>query len=391
MKPEFLIAWLAPAREYLAQRGLTLPTDGATGPVDYERLAAVFMEPDAAMPRRLMHSAGLIHEMANDSAMSALLEGARQRGVELEVGDDPDPADVAVQLWLYDPNLLEELHQLHQLDRPRGFVHFVTDRDPVPAFQVPEATVLRAMEADLGEAFFKAKRGRNVRVWMYRRPGEFWFLLRHGLSSRRQEVVSEDGADTLIFRPGEYDVMVYNCERGELRVHGCNANEVEILRQAFGNHLFRDPEFFPGGEKFTLAPLLTSGRMSLACRDIPGIETITLTEVQMFTGGRDWLRVTYQAPDLFRAIERGDIVLPEPERLVRASFLVRFSDSKKQRTIRIAGSNKLCVVRDGDTALMERWLEARGFVLANRRQEEPDTDATDANGGTGQPAVVLSE
>jgi hypothetical protein len=139
MKPEFLIAWLAPAREYLAQRGLTLPTDGADGPVDYERLAAVFMEPDAAMPRRLMHSAGLIHEMANESTMSTLLDGARQRGVELEVGDDPDPADVAVQLWLYDPNLLEELHQLHQLDRPRGFVHFVTDRDPVPGCRQQQA------------------------------------------------------------------------------------------------------------------------------------------------------------------------------------------------------------------------------------------------------------
>ena len=40
---------------------------------------------------------------------------------------------------------------------------------------------------------------------------------------------------------------------------------------------------------------------------------------------------------------------------------------------------------------MERWLEARGFVLADRRQEEPHAEATDADGGNGQPAVVLSE
>jgi hypothetical protein len=66
MKPEFLCRWLAPARDYLAGRGFTLPPDGATGPIDYERLAGVFMEPDAAIPRDLMHSASLIHEMSTE-------------------------------------------------------------------------------------------------------------------------------------------------------------------------------------------------------------------------------------------------------------------------------------------------------------------------------------
>src|SRR6478609_7245038 len=85
MKPLFLNRWLTPYREYLAQRGFILPAPDVEGPIDYERLAAVFMEPDAAMPRDLMHSAALIHEMANEDAMNALIEGARPRNILLEV------------------------------------------------------------------------------------------------------------------------------------------------------------------------------------------------------------------------------------------------------------------------------------------------------------------
>ena len=370
MKREFLCQWLEPSREYLAGRAFTLPPVGSDGPIDYERLAGIFMEPDAHMPRELMHSASLIHEMSTKNAMYDLLEGTRRLGMELGVGDDPDPVDVAVQVWLQDPRVLEDLHQMYQLDRPRGFTHFVTDREPDPAFDGPTEQEKADLEAELADWFFHAKRGRHAKVWMYRRPGEYWFLVRHGLASKRQEVVSATGADTLIFRPGEYDVLVYNRERGELRVHGCNRREVEVLRTMFGKHLFHDKDFFPGGARFTLAPLVEDGRACLACADIAGIENITLTEVQVFNGGRDWLRVTYQAPDVFTTVEQEKLVLPEADLLVRASFSVRFSDSKKHRTIKIIGSNKLSVLRDGDTVLMEKWLDARGFIIKRGADEE---------------------
>ncbi|HNQ90533.1 MAG TPA: hypothetical protein PKM73_18115 [Verrucomicrobiota bacterium] len=371
MNPENLRKWLEPARGYLAGRGLALPLDGASSPIDYDRLAWIFMEPDGEMPRDLMHSASLIHEMSTENAMLDLLDGARRVGLPVEVGEDPDPVDVAVQVWLQAPAVLEELHQMHQLDRPRGFIHFVTDRKPDPSFDGPTAEAMTDLEAELADWFFHAKRGRHAKVWMYRRPGEYWFLVRHGLASKRQEVVSASGADTLIFRPGEYDVLVYNRKRGELRVHGCNPREVEVLRTLFGKHIFYDKDFFPGGAKFTLAPLVRDGRACLACADVTGIEDILLTEVQILAAsGNEWLRSTHHASDLFTAIETERVLLPDAESLVRASFLVRFSDSKKRRTIKILGSNRLSVVRDGDTALMERWLDARGFILKRSADEQ---------------------
>ncbi len=373
MKPEYLITWLTPAREYLAGRGFVLPSSAADGKIDYERLAGIFMEPDADMPRELMHSASLIHEMSTEAGMLDLLDGVHHLGVKLDVGDDPDPVDVAVQVWNVNPKVLEEMHQMHQLDRPRGFVHFVTDRSPVPAFDEPTEAQTKDLEAELASWFFNAKRGRHARVWMYRRPGEYWFLVRHGLASCRQEVLSASGSDTLIFRPGEYDVLVYNRKRGELRIHGCNPREVEMLRTVFGKHVFHDKDFFPGGAMFTLAPLVEQKRACLACADVPGIEDVTLVEVQAFSGGKDWLRTSYLAPDVFTTVEQERVVLPEADFLVRASFLVRFSDSKKRRTIKIMGTNKLSVVRDGDTALMEKWLDARGFILKRSiNEQEPE-------------------
>lgn len=362
MNPEHLITWLTPAREYLAGREFVLPSS-ADGEIDYERLAGIFMEPDSDMPRELMHSASLIHEMATEAGMYDLLDGLLQLGIEMNVGDDPDPADVAVQVWITHPKVLEEMHQIHQLDRPRGFVHFVTVRSPIPAIDEPTPAQTKDLEAELADWFYQAKRGRHARVWMYRRPGEYWFLVRHGLTSKRQEVLSATGSETLLFRPGEYDVLVYNRKRGELRIHGCNPREVEMLRTVFGKHVFHDKEFFAGGARFTLAPLVEQKRACLACADVPGLVDITLTEVQALTGGKDWLRVSYQAPDVFTTIDQERVELPEPDCLVRASFLVRFSDSKKRRTIKILGSNRLSVVRDGDTALMEKWLEARGFII----------------------------
>ena len=81
------------------------------------------------------------------------------------------------------------------------------------------------------------------------------------------------------------------------------------------------------------------------------------------------MRETYEAPDLFSKIESGAVRLPAADLLVRATFQVRFKDSKKQRKVTIAGSNRLKVVRDGDTVQVERWLAARGFVLEPVRDE----------------------
>jgi hypothetical protein len=108
------------------------------------------------------------------------------------------------------------------------------------------------------------------------------------------------------------------------------------------------------------------------CSRLGGIKSVTLVEVQ-HSLRRNRLRITYRSDDLFDSIKAGDVVMPPADQIVGASFLVRFSDSAKQRTVKIVGSNKLSVVHDSDKALMEEWLDVSGFVI-HRPVNENETE-----------------
>ena len=104
---------------------------------------------------------------------------------------------------------------------------------------------------------------------------------------------------------------------------GPEGSIVEEVKQH--GHALRDLNW---REIVTLAPLVEDGRACLACEDISGIEHILLIEVQILAAsGSEWLRSTHHASDLFTAVENERVVLPEAECLVRASFLVRFSET----------------------------------------------------------------
>src|SRR5206468_3072857 len=79
----------------------------------------------------------------------------------------PSPADVAVQVWLLDRELLEELHNYHQLHRPRAYQCFSTELEPVPAFAPPSHAQLRALEVRLDHFHQAWKRGPGTRVFVY--------------------------------------------------------------------------------------------------------------------------------------------------------------------------------------------------------------------------------
>jgi hypothetical protein len=204
-----LLEWLAPASAYLAGRDLLLPAPESTDAPNYEKLASVFVEPDEAMPEYLVNSLFIIHEMADEAGMDAILDAieAQNEGkpeadkIVLNVGDDPDPADVAVQAWLQDKELLEEIHNQHQLTRPRSFIYFAAEGDEAPEFTPPTAEQITALEARLAMWFGKKKRGNSCRILMYPKDKECWFLVRHGLPCKREGVFKDGKPESVFYRP----------------------------------------------------------------------------------------------------------------------------------------------------------------------------------------------
>lgn len=367
---EHLHSLLSKFSEYLERRGFTL-----THPVDpvafeYETLTEILMNPADDTPKDLIDALYLIHEMSDDDYMDLLLQEAESKGIELDLSDSPTVADVAVQLYLKDPNLLDRKHAEQYLSKPRSFEYFQSDKSPAPPFVHPSEDKLIELEAALDVWYEKKKRGRGTKVFIYPKVDSIWFLIRHGDPFKREGTIVGDQSSSVFYRPEKYDVLVYDPALGEIRMHTCNKGEKELFRKEIGLHIFGDAEFFPGDEKYTLEPLRELGSDSVICTDVEGMEYARLVELQLFWGGAEKEIEIRKAHDLFAALASRDKTVPERGHLLRASFQIKFKDSKTPRNVTIRPSNIALYSRDSDAHIVEEWLTKRGFIIAERDDEE---------------------
>ena len=270
--PKRLQEFLGPYRTYFNGRGLPLPSPNASNGLDHEQLVEVLMTPDADTPKDLVDALFFVNEMSTDENMDLLLEEAETKGLSLDGKPDPTAADVAVQVFLQDRQLLERKHAEQYLTRPRVFEYFQTQARPVPAFKQPSWVTLLGLEHDLDNWFEKKKRGRGSRVFVYPKGDSIWFLVRHGDPFRREGSLDGDQMSSVFYRPEKHDVLVYESALGELRMNTCNKGEKEIYRVEFGRNVFGNKDFFPGTGKYTLEPLRRDGAVSIVCTDVDGMD-----------------------------------------------------------------------------------------------------------------------
>ena len=367
--PQHLLEFLEPYRPYFENRDLTLPTSPASDGLDYERLIYVLMSPGTDTPEALLDALFFVNEMSADECMDILLEEAETKGLSLEGKPDPTAADVAVQVFLQDRQLLERKHAEQYLTRPRVFEYFQTEARPVPAFKQPSWVTLVALEFDLDNWFEKKKRGRNSRVFVYPKGDSIWFLVRHGDPFRREGSLDGGQTSSVFYRPEKHDVLVYESAVGELRMNACNKGEKEIYRVEFGRHVFGNEDFFPGTGKYTLEPLRRDGAASVVCTDVDGMDWVRLKEVQFLWGGAEREIEIRKAKDLFAALEGRGQSMPARAPILRASFHVKFTDAKSPRIVTIRPSNIAQYTRDSDADVVEDWLQKRGFIELGEGEE----------------------
>lgn len=150
---------------------------------------------------------------------------------------------------------------------------------------MPSTLRRQQLERDLDDWFEERRRGRGTRVFIYPDEHEVRFLVRHNEPFKRDESLNAGEVVSVCYWPLKYDVLVYNRQLGELRINCQLVGEKKLYCQKFGLRFFNDATCFPGTRKYTLEPLRDLGEDSLACGDIEGIESITLTEVQFYWGG----------------------------------------------------------------------------------------------------------
>lgn len=354
-----LIKFLVPFKDYLEAHGMNVMTNGTT-PFDYELLSSILLNAADDMPVALSDALYLVNEMAADDRLDDLLDVARKNNIPVISSPDITPADIAAQIWLLKPDLLETMHAEILASKPKSFEHFRSDKAPVANFTMPSPVTILDMQKDLDNWFVEHKRGTGCKVISFDQGDRLCLLIRHGKPFRREGSLSNGESLTILYRPESYDVLIYDHIDNELAINGSITKGEKVLYlEVVGRHLFGDSEYFLCGNKYSLEPLMDDKERSLICSDIDGIENIKLTQVKRYLGGAYGDKETIDTKDYFSSQSwDGDI-----SHIVSATFSIFFAGAKRPRTVRIVPPNKAIFERDDDSSLVEKWLKARGFIL----------------------------
>lgn len=367
-----LITFFKRYESYLTGRGFSFELN-EDNELDFETLCQVLMNPSEDMDIEFVEALFFIQEMSDDEHFEELSEQAEANNIA--VHEESTAADLALALWLHDPELLKRPHAEVMILKPKSFMYFQSDQKSPDIFALPKPETMRTLEADMDAWFLKNKRGTGCRILPVSAEDEdkTYFLIRHGMPFKREGKIESGQSKTIFYRPEFHDVIVYDRANNELAVFNKSGAKKErtMYLDLFSQHLFGQAEYFPGAEKYTLQPLIDNGVDALACADIDGLEDIKLVEIQHQFLGPYNDKQTLRSNDVFASLASRDREFPNFGRLVSASFSVKFENAKRPRMAKVRTPNVANFDRKEDSHLIETWLRKRGFV--NEQKEEEDS------------------
>lgn len=359
--PANLLRLLEGQRTFFEDRGFRFPA-GGDGRIDYPKLAGILAQPDESMDSELVEAFHLIGNLGTEENFDALLDAAHRSSIDTGDGETTAP-DLAVRIYLADPQILERMERAELFDRRKKFESF---RARVPEEVTPVEALpsdLTSLEQDLDGWFVSRKRGPGCKVIRKDAPGEVRFLLQHGQPCKREPSRKGRQSTCTFYRPERTDVIVYDFGNNELRINASSLAELKLYREMFGKHLFGDHEKFVYVEKYTLEPLKQQGEEALRCRDIAGMEWVRLREIEYAWGGAFEHVERHKAHDVFKALALVDRGLERAAEISMAKFAVKLHGQRRARSVLIRPRNIAEYGRGEEALIIEEWLRARGFVL----------------------------
>jgi len=367
---QLLVRFLKPHRAFLTERGFELQDSDA---FDYDALASILMTPDGKTPEALLDGLFFVDEMSMPEYFDDLRTKATKSGIDLGDEQDVSPADLALQMRLKCPNVLEEMHAERFLTKPKSFHSFPSTASSLPkSIDVSEELTDR-LERELNDWFSTKKRGRGTKVFPFHRDRNAKFLVRHGEPYKREGTIKDDKPSSIYYRPEKFDVLAYNLDTGELAIHAETKGVKEAYCKIFGKHIFGSETFFDAEGRsgnLTLRPIIEDGRACLVCNDVSGIEEIRLTDLHFRHDGDQNHVEIHKADDVFERLERISRPIPPKATLLKAGFKVKFADAVRHRTVVISPPAKTVYDRESDSETLNQWMEKRGFVCLATKKED---------------------
>lgn len=377
ISPQRLKAFLTPWQDYFTARNLDLSA-APIADLPYDGIAHILLNPDESVPENMVDALYYVHETANTEAMEELLERAEHAGLQLDADPEVTAADVAVQIWLTKPELLQCHHAETVAFKRTNFMYFSgsATKKTTGSLPVISEAAFNAMQDHMDGWFEKKRRGHDCRIFAFPRGKKVWLLVRHGMPMRREGKHQDNGESGIAFyRPQQHDVLIYDSETDEIGVNAGTKGERELYLETFGDVLFGSETYFEKSERYTLEPLRDSGPNSMACDEIEGIKKVRLVEFGRFWPGAVPEREIRKSDDLFKAYAENWHLRLGKGTFTHATFKFAFEGTKRERSVTIRPANIARYERESDEAMIEEWLKARGFWNIQAEDAEDEDDA----------------
>jgi len=349
--------------ESLTATGIGLPSPDAGDDAYFKSLAATLATPEG-LPNDMIEAMHVIEETSNEEGQERLENAVNDSGLQLEFDAESSHGDIAMQVWLVNPDILFQTHTELRLGRLTSFEYFGNKGDKLTCIH-DNGGCIEQMKSDLDPWFKAHNRGHlTTDIQTHTLDGEFWYVIRHGDTFARRPKIENQKLEILHFRPAKDDVVVYSPDRNEIRIHAATEGERKLYRATFGERLFGNPAYFSERKTYTLEPLRRDGADSLDVGDISEITQIVLREFEVAWPGGFHETLRRRSDDIFAAAAaRGNDHPPIPEsgRMVRAVFDFQFADSTKPRKVEIRPPNVLKLGRYCDASAVHKWITAQGF------------------------------
>ena len=289
-----------------------------------------------------------------------------------ELTDTMSTADMALLVYLHDPEELSVLETDYAALKKKSFAMRATRRDIRNLVITPAQ--IRDFEEGMNLIFQSKNYGNTARVTLTENDSrELVLLVRHGDSYRRQGIVMNGRkSKTIGFQPESYNTLSINRDTGELRL-GIPTSP-KWMEDAYcwqlGKSLFNDYDAFSAPRINDLDKIRELGRNILVYHGAAEVKSISLLSIKAFLSGSDGMSAILEADDgdLFRDMERHHFKLSSMGRIIRAKFLVKIGRS--ERTIILDASNRSGYDYDDFGMVVDEWLRQVGVIHTLMQNDE---------------------
>lgn len=371
--------FLLPFQDYLSQREFSISAETVLDENQYKKLQWILKTPTRTAPSELIEAQFHIDEMATDQGMEALLLASSKAGVSIPDDEQLTPADLALRLWMSQPELLRRANYERIATSQRSFRHYLNRHQRPTSLLLPTNDVIAAMQERLAIFNRDRHRGGGTALWMHDAGDVIAFVVRRGETLKRGEYIDGESSRYEVHRPAGYDTILFQKSLGELHVHAALITEHREYCRLFGEHLFGDEDFFPSSELFNLSPIHDLGEDIESPAFIDGIDAVQLDEVtELFMGSQSLTKI-FRGKRIFSQLREHQQHLTHGTRITKAKFRFTFRDYPEVRATIYSG-NIITYSRQVGLDLIEAWMTHHGIKTngLNARESSPASPLANA-------------